>query len=571
MNFEEEEATSYMDVSPLTSTFRSGLALLPGTIIKSPQPDEDKQDYVEILYEPVDYNIPDINTLINKTDSLYRLSYARIDGVPRQDAFYTILCNPLLVKPVPRMVKIYSDISSLGLSSLFKLDNDELITIHEVIFGGSTILDMNPLLFSEMIKHGIIRFLHVETNTLINYNSGIIKSSVGIHIRNKVATPSKRVFITKSQHDKIMSVPIKEDFISTHAEVNLTAKSIGMLIPPHATDAYRYYMDNYQEYSNVDNISGEIDTSSDEMIFKSLGIYFLYTSRVDLVMKAKRFLRDNTLIVFIPYDERYFTVGINKVKGDMPTSLEGPQEIMEANSGISFGNYYSTYTLSVDELLYQFRQNPSDLNFRTVTMDPELRFSIGDIYMTIGLLILTGSDILEDLAEHVQERIKKGVKSGIDLKDMKRSYKELEPKSKEQVNTWFDDLFLAGMYFRRWNGKGLYPMSSNSTRVLSANYAEKMGINQLAKMNHDMEGYTDEAVKYIKSFRTFDVSYTNKSLFESPYYDTIYDFLIKKVLSGEFCIRIGSNLLIATAAVFKEEILESRFKGFSVSIMDLIA
>jgi hypothetical protein len=523
------------------------------------------------LYEPVVSSMPDINVLKGSTDSFYRLSTARENGSPTGNSFYTILCNPLLVTPAPLMIKIYSDISTLGLSRLFELGNLELITIHEGMFENSGSVEMDDMLYSEMIKHGIIRFLNMKTNSIINYNSGVIKSSIGRKIREKVANPLKRVFITEVQHESVSSVTAEDDFISTHEEVGLIAKSIGMLIPPHTADVYKYYMDNYKEYNFVDDINGDIDTSSDEMIFKSLGVYFLYESRKDLVQQAERFLAVGSTTVFIPYEERYFTEGINRVRGDMPTSLEGQEDIMEAGTGISIGNYYSSYTLSVDELLYQFRQNPPGLDFATVTMNPELTFSMRMIYRIIGLLIMSGSDLLEEMVEHVRERIENRMTGGIDYTEIKDSYEELDSESRKQVAEWFDALFLTGMYFRRWDGKGPYPMSSNSTRELSAQYAEEKGGDQAIKMSRNMEGYSPQAMMYIKSFRTFDVTYSNKSIFESPYYHTIYLFLTESVLSGNFCIRIASNLLIATATTFKEKALKSSFNGFSISVMDLIA
>jgi hypothetical protein len=135
-------------------------------------------------------------------------------------------------------------------------------------------------------------------------------------------------------------------------------------------------------------------------------------------------------------------------------------------------------------------------------------------------------------------------------------YKNLDVNKQKMFRYALYSMFYAGMYARRWKGPQYpYPIYEKLTYARDENNKkidpEPKTIDELAKVLTYMEEHEGEDI--IKSLPVYNYTETMTSEFKHK-----MNTFVRRVLKGEYCIRMASTILIGTAVyaiyiLFSEE------------------
>lgn len=470
------------------------------------------------------------------------------------------------------------ELGKIGIPELLKLKTSTQDKINNCVFRKSPI-NLPDEAIQQFIRYGIIRFYSLNGERII-LSSKVYEYPIGYLLRNILSDPNGSYLMRKSEYDHYLKQNYSSDYVGSRDEIFNFAIKIGMLIPPYAIDYYSYYMENYKDYENVVMDSVELNRMTDEKIFSSLGLYFVYYSRKDLLSKSEKIMYDLTsssnIISFIPYNDYFVENSINK---NLPCSFDDLGNVLKNKEALCYGNFLTFVFLSKNEIIDTLgRTNFPDFVFPqfnpTDTPGYTPLFDINDkiICKIFELMTVFPKDERTiELSKYIRQKITIRSRIGTFYYNLHKEYISLDIETQTQIKEWMETLFILGMYFRRWDGKGNYPMSDESTRILSGEYADKMGCEYLHKLENMYQSYNPNAKEYISSFPMFDHHNYNNTINICKENKSIYNFLMETVYKrSAYCIRVASSYVIATSYTFHSKILEKEIPNFYIFNMDHI-
>jgi len=151
-------------------------------------------------------------------------------------------------------------------------------------------------------------------------------------------------------------------------------------------------------------------------------------------------------------------------------------------------------------------------------------------------------------------------------KILKTEFETNQKDNQKKIIRFMKDIFLVGMYMRRWDGKGPYPIKSISTLNNEVEYYDviEFSIGEghgeeynedndlvlakvgkcLMKILEDFKNFNLETKHFIKSIKTTE-AYTKKIKDE-----LFWNGIAKETINGNYCIRMASDMWIGTGARF---------------------
>lgn len=572
---EEEKQAREKELDEIMGKLAFGASFIPNPV------KEESPNFISIN---IDFLGPDERPILGPPDSIYlsQRGLHRIWGVPRERTVSDPMTNvgitlgdldrAILLPdfiPLTMLDDAVVKCSRLGLSGINNLGFRDKFKIHRWIDGtGPAWNDLDLDLAKEMIKRGRITFRRLDNGQKVHINSAIAETFIINKIKILISNSKFKQYITKADYDNLLSQYPHDDYIGTDEEVRNLAKAVGMIIPPYATNAYKYYKKNLRFYDSVAQGSPVIENAPDLEIFTKLGVYFHYSSREDLLAKALAFVNQTEFIIFRPFSMYY--AKNNQIKGDMPTTLEESKDIIEGGNGIAWGHINYFHMISYEELYYGVSRNQSFKVWNISTFDPPIEMTEIEIYR---LLATVWQYITEDIRADFIKMIR-GRRE--DLEDtnkvniqLRNDYMELSPQDQALIIEWFDNIFLAGMFFRQWSGNGEYPMSSDRTNAYGDEYAQSKGSIKLAEADKIKVKLSPAGRKYLDYFPAYHISYINRRVSPSDRINSITNYL-DVISQGKQCIRVASADLVTTAYGFREFVIRNPIPNFDISRLDLI-
>lgn len=172
---------------------------------------------------------------------------------------------------------------------------------------------------------------------------------------------------------------------------------------------------------------------------------------------------------------------------------------------------------------------------------------------------------------------------------MVKRYENCSPQEQSIIRKVVKQIFLTGMYMRRWSGSGPYPYSSSETTENDVPYWDiiEFSINEgldeeydenndivLAKVAKEIfylkslyEKLSDEGKDVIHRMNTYDVD--NGRSKQNPFWTGIG----KRVMENDYCIRMASSSWVGSSAKFFQ-LIGKRAKflyGFDISRIEAIS
>jgi hypothetical protein len=163
-----------------------------------------------------------------------------------------------------------------------------------------------------------------------------------------------------------------------------------------------------------------------------------------------------------------------------------------------------------------------------------------------------------------------------EIKQIKLKFNSLTIQDKEKMKTFFELIFITGMYMRRWDGKGPYPLKKEQT--LGKEPLNTIN-NYYGKIQHCMDSFSDNIInlffdkKWGNIFETrqvygqemFLVNPSNfKGLKLQLRYGNTYETngyineLLIQLMRSKACIRVGSKTLVDTSVFYMKTLFNIR-------------
>lgn len=314
-----------------------------------------------------------------------------------------------------------------------------------------------------------------------------------------------------------------------------------------------------------------------DSIINHYGIVYPYSSRQELIHFYERVQNGTNIFVVLPNC-------IKKPENEnLYFSLEPVENVSEILIGVGNFNSFMVTTLSEIAEVWEhglktqqeFFQSP----FQVEPMNHEHVRSIMEIARYIG-----HDDIIRshrEMSEFI--RISHTIEG-----QMVRKYKSLVSNDQSLIRKVVKQIFLTGMYMRRWSGKGPYPLEKHETTDNEVPYYDiiEFSINEgldeeynedndmvLAKVAKEIlylkslyEKLSEEGKNIIHRINTYDVESRRSE--NTPFWEN----LGKRAMENDYCIRMASSAWIGSSAKFFQLIgKDAKFlDGFDMSRVEHI-
>ena len=374
---------------------------------------------------------------------------------------------------------------------------------------------------------------------------------------------------------KVITPSPLEPFIHSigHRSIDDLADNVGMIIPPGATKT-TYFRDNLIRYRKiftrrpglppptpeqlVQLRTGHVaylESFTDMELFTSLGVYVSYTSRPELINQLISLRTGNSF--FIPLSRQR----CNNKQTLLYNETNDPNLFL-----IGYGNLVSYLGYEIEELLGSFHFRGEGIHRDFVFLRPE------------NLRAFFHRDDLESLrhllrnypqATALHQRITEGLmemrrKTEYD-RNLLRQWDNIPAISREKIRQFLHQLFIAGMYMRRWDGPGTpYPLHQGQT---TKNKLPDVAVSrELVECESQLGGMTP------------DIRVLARGLHMCEYYGTDINqstqtigHLYDEVRAERYCIRQASSKFVGTGYYYLNLLFTERIPDFDPTRVDTIS
>jgi hypothetical protein len=345
----------------------------------------------------------------------------------------------------------------------------------------------------------------------------------------------------------------------------------------HIIDPKRYVIENLVDYANIFTrgnidivpvdvlIHGErldieqyLSKLTDQEIFSTMGIYVQFASRLDLIDK----------IIAAMTRPRFMIPTVRSLERSINKQTCALTEIIDTTVFmVCYGtiNKYATYELSCLNDAFYKDETTQMILFRHPE-NPQITFTTEDIEILLGLLKSYGNQTPEmiELIKTINSVIL-NMKDAIAFDGVARNYlNKFGSETKMLIRDFLNLTFYCGMYMRRWDGKGPFPLKSETTNkkeLPDIKVSEELmnGKNLLMKMGSN-------ASNYCRNLRLCE--YRNDGKIDSG--DATFGRYWDNVCNGNECIRMASSKFIGTGYHFLRVLFGEIIPGVDTARIDRI-
>jgi len=379
------------------------------------------------------------------------------------------------------------------------------------------------------------------------------------------------------------------------------AKRVGMIIPSSANRKDDYFWRNVAKYSKIFTRPGDIGRLNmealgslseqeakhllkmytDNEIFQYTGAYLPYEGRGDIIENAVR-LRGN----------RQFFIPTVRACANEETITTLEDTVDMSVFIIAYGTMYEYFCYDVDDFIENFAQYPIEgaegqTVFRFRKPDsPGDDFTRSEIQQLVKLVELYPTK--DDIPELVQ-RIRDGLRQIRDVtaydREVMQQFNRLSSNDKAIMREWFNQLFLTGMYMRRWKGPGHpYPLREINTQGPDPNtkvnqeltvlgyyplFRKANGTYPPANKTGITARMSQEGQRFVDTLRSVEYRRRDGNMVPIQVTRTI-GYYLDRVRKMNMCIRMASTLFAGTASYYLTTFFNETIDNFDPQELDLI-
>lgn len=446
-------------------------------------------------------------------------------------------------------------------------------------------------------------------NTIKDYpNSLIYKLSQIYDIDEPDKYNQNKYIIARLDPHPLESVAINfKPILDSNDPSNVTSeysKSIGMIIPPNIENKSSYFWNNLDKYNKVitrPSTIGPIDKDllspglispadleillsryTDNEIFQYTGVYIPYQSRDDIINN----------IINIRNQDRFFIPTVRNCSNeDTITTLEETNDMSVFI--VAFGNIFEYVCYDLDDFIQNFREYAIEgledervFEFRKPE-DPNNMFNLSDIKPLVSVIELYKN--IPDSSQ-VLELIRDGLTRTVSMTEYDRrtllEFDNLPNNDKPLIKAWLQQLFLTGMYMRRWLGPGSpYPLTDASSQGPDPNTKVNnamtiLGYHPLAKISStqyqpfSVGGITaklsENGKRFVNNLRAVEYKMSDEGIREPNQKSQTIGTYLDKVRKGTYCIRMASSYFIGTGFYYLRNLFKHIVPNYDPSSLERI-
>jgi len=357
-----------------------------------------------------------------------------------------------------------------------------------------------------------------------------------------------------------IEAPIEPYFDLALTDPQRVAKLLGIVVPfgePVAT----YVRDNVLDYNNAVQRSnvrypnlGELSQLDQEVIRERLSMYtdkeLLDIFGVAVAYRSRQQLLQN-LASLIAGNEIFFVPLRRRCRNEQTQLLSDTDDPTLRVFAFGTLNGYTCY--EADELEASFGEYEGIFQFRIPGLQDE--FTENDLNDL--LILIQNSRRLRPLKQKIEQGLAEQKRMLGTMDDAQRIFRTLTQREKDVVRDYLETLFNAGMYMRRWQGTGCYPLSEEATRT-----DVEPAILSTPALQHLQDVYQSATSRVRATLDALSVvSRTQGRIQKST--DRIIPRYINPVYQGTECIRVASTRFVLTAYIYLQELF-----GYTVPNFD---
>ena len=405
-------------------------------------------------------------------------------------------------------------------------------------------------------------------------------------VRFNAATPAVREAILE-----LYSVGNTQDYLQTtqsdfeqiilavdNTPITDLAQRIGMIVPISANSAREYFLANVSFYHFIftrpqttpplstatvtqqQPLKRYLHLFTDEEIIRQLGVYIDYTSRDNLL--------DN-FVEFIQTGSKFFIPLTRNCRNQQTVLLTDTRDLN--NFMIAFGgnNNYVCYDPEELEASFDYQRDiETDVQGDFAFMKPDDRratFKDRQIEQ-LKRLISSYPTLLAGLHQRIDVGLAaRRLQGNVDQRD-RTTFRTFDARYHPLIHQFFTQIFMAGMYMRRWTGPGCpYPLRKTTTEKKTDPDPNTMAALVLARQTLDQLPVNIR--QFLGNLRMME--YRTNNYMKEGEGSTIVHYL-DVVGRGIYCIRMASSKFITTGYAYLNIFFGQTIPEFNITEMDTI-
>lgn len=353
-----------------------------------------------------------------------------------------------------------------------------------------------------------------------------------------------------------MSVPLAfANSVSYYVNRNIAAYKdvVGRVAPTPETTSTLLFM-TAQDRINY------LSTLKDIEIFQLIGIYVRYESRHELVRN-----------ISAAFDTRSFMFPVirDTTKSLNSHTLLGDPITDTTLTMVCYGTPAMYQTYEIEELLNSFHRNDDGAILFKDPHHTDQTFDIAVMRELVNLLrALNSNDLIERLANHIDQGIQDAEERTANDSIVQNKFKLLSPTEKTQFERFLMDIFLCGMYMRRWKGPGHpYPLKYQET---NAKEIPDVKVSEMMEEHKNNVAAMSRVVKDVyNNLKICRYNNTGKIEEGRIKFDEKWN-VVYKGETVEACIRMASAWFVGTAYHYTKVLFNKRIPGLDVKEVEAI-
>lgn len=406
--------------------------------------------------------------------------------------------------------------------------------------------------------------------TMSSQNPEAIPVLIAIHeMYEHVSVDDALILIAKRDPLPMESIIFAVGLVP-HSEIEA---ALGMVVPPNR-EKESYIQQNIADYRRVytrpvgiepptpEVLRGKspretieyLHQFTDEELFRHIGAYIVYRNRRDLVEGLTALCKEEQF--FIPTVRR-----CRNAQTLLFSDTSDPDLFI-----IAYGTIQNYVGYEIDELMTSFHYEGNDPNDREFFFyrpdDIKQTFGLRDIKDLLNLLHhFPGTD---KLVKHIEMGLEE-INSKSDYnRSVIRDFNQVSPYELELVKAFFHQLFIAGMYMRRWRGPG-HPYPIREVETHRSEMPDLEVTQALVKCDQILESLSPPVRSKIYNLKVVQCLGTQIHRLGEKL-ESVYN----RIKNDQLCIRFGSSILIWTSYHYIYLLFREQIPNFSPHQVDII-
>lgn len=379
---------------------------------------------------------------------------------------------------------------------------------------------------------------------------------------------------------------------------------IGMIIPPTNPHKRHYFWNNITKYRYIltrpktigpldktlltagllanDEAKSLLRNYTDQEIFGYTGVYIPYSSREDILNK----------VISVRRSPQFFVPTVRTCANE--ETITTFDDTIDPNVFIiAYGTMFEYFCYNLEDFEESFREfqiegleGVTAYRFRKPN-EPEQDFSIEDVRSLIPLLELYPTiQGVPQIIEHIRAGLRRAQEMTNYDRAILADFNRLPANDKPIVREWLHQLFIVGMYMRRWQGPPYpYPLHARDTQGPDPNAKvnEELKILGYYPMLRNADGtwppfavtgiterLSQQGQSFVNDLRSIEYRMVDEGVRVPRQETRTIGYYLDRVRKSDMCIRMASSILVGTGSYYIRTFFGEDIPGFDPTMVATI-